>query len=415
MPKKRMQLTSAVDDRRSIVRFSWIGVIDPNEGIGYSEFRMNYKYTKSVKWIIALAPRLPSMISRIIPIIVITFLQLSGLQVEIKGQTTQLEIFNTVPDIEADMYISSELHYPLQCTLLGDSLLVIDPRANKVVIFNARTGAELGAFGRAGRGPGEFEFPIDIKADESSGSIWVLDQTRVIQFDRQGNYLQSFTKSVNSWTLGLLSDTELALAGTVNDRREAISVLSADGILLRNFGDEYAFLTTAESQARYGQSLVESAFGRLWRIGTMFNLLQEYSIDGDLIREGHVGLPALSEANDRNVKFANPPKVPGNNPKILVYSISASTDAIWIVTAGQFTKSGIGLEDMHVHRIDPTNRSQTTYIYEFGTLVDIEVLQDRDPMMLIGIDAQLQQIVWLRPATSNREAGAGPIGPSERR
>ena len=355
------------------------------------------------------------MIPRIFSIFVITFLILSGLQVEIRGQTTQLEIYRTVPDIEADMYTSSELQYPLQCTLLGDSLLVIDPRAHKVVIFNARTGAELGAFGRAGRGPGEFEFPIDIKADESSGSIWVLDQTRVIQFDRQGNYLQSFTKSVNSWTLGLLPDNELALAGTVNDRREAISVLNADGILLRNFGDGYSFLTTAESQARYGQSLVEFAFRRFWRIGTMFNLLQEYSIDGELIWEGHIGLSALSDVNERNVQFANPPRIPGNNPKILIYSISSSPSALWFVTAGQFTKSGRGLEDMHVHRFDPDTGSQTTFLYDSGTLVDIEVLEESDPIVLIGIDAQTQQIVWLRPVEPGNTNYTRFVSPPTRR
>jgi len=360
-------------------------------------------------------PKPQPFISHSVLPIITAILILLTLQIEIIGQAVPLEIYQAVPDLETDIYTATDLQSPHKCTLLGDSLLVIDPRTNKVVIFDARTGAELGAFGRAGRGPGEFEFPIDIQADELSGSIWVLDQTRVIKFDRHGNYLQSFAQSANSWNLGLLSENELALTATANERREEISIVGADGIRLRDFGDGYPFLTTGESQARYGQSYVLYAFDRLWRIGWMFNLLQEYSLDGDLIQESHIGSPELTEVNSRNVQFANPPKVPGSNPKILIYNISSSSDALWIVTAGQFTRNGRGrgLENMYVHRINPVSRSQISYRYDYGTLVDIAVLQDNESTILIGIDASLQQIVWLRPALIEIDEDTGLPGPSE--
>ena len=361
-------------------------------------------------------PKPQPIISQSVLPVMAAMLTLLMLQIEMMGQVVPLEIYQAVPDLETDINTASELHGPQKCTLLGDSLLVIDPYANKVVIFDARTGAELGAFGRAGRGPGEFDFPIDIKVDEASGSIWVLDQTRIIQFDRHGSYLHSFSKSVNSWTMGLLPGNELALAAPANERRAAISILSPDGELIREFGDSYPFLTTGEAQARYGDSYVEYAFGRVWQVGIRFNLLREYSLNGNLIHESQIGLPSLTEVHSRNIRFANPPRIPGSNPKILVYSISSSTDALWIVTAGQFTKGGrgLGLENMHVYRINPVDRSQIVYRYDSGTLVDIAVLQENNPAMLIGIDASLQQIVWLRPALVEIDEDTGSIGPSER-
>jgi len=360
-------------------------------------------------------PHLQPIFAHSVQTVMVAIFTLLMLHTKIIGQVVPLEIYQAVPDLETDIYTESELHKPHACTILGDSLLVIDPRSNKVVIFNAITGAEIGAFGRAGRGPGEFEFPIDIQADELSETIWVLDQTRVIQFDRHGNFLRSFAQTDNSWNLGLLSENELALTATANERRKAISIVDGDGVRLRAFCDGYPFLTTGEAQARYGQSRILYAFDRLWRIGWMFNLLQEYSLDGDLIEESHIGLPDLHEVNSRNVRFANPPKVPGSNPKILIYSISSSAEAIWIVTAGQFTRGGrgLGLENMYVHRINPTSRSQTSYRYDFGTLVDITVLQDSDPTILIGIDATLQQIVWLRPVLAEIDGDNGEIDPTE--
>ena len=124
-------------------------------------------------------PKPQPIISQSVLPVMAAMLTLLMLQIEMMGQVVPLEIYQAVPDLETDINTASELHGPQKCTLLGDSLLVIDPYANKVVIFDARTGAELGAFGRAGRGPGEFDFPIDIKVDEASGSIWVLDQTRI--------------------------------------------------------------------------------------------------------------------------------------------------------------------------------------------------------------------------------------------
>jgi len=320
----------------------------------------------------------------------------------ISGQQTALSIYKAVPDIETDMNLASELYYPLKCALLGDSLLVLDSRAKKVVIFNAETGEEIGAFGRAGQGPGEFDTPNDIKVNKETGDIWILDQNRVIQFDRHGNYLTSISQFVGSETIALIPNTGYALSSIANQQRKSISIFDYDGVLINDFGEAHSFLATPESQWVFGRSIIEYAFGKLWQLSQCYNVLRVYDIEGQLIQEYQLEFETFIDAHERNVRAVTPPLIAGNLPRKLMYNISSSNDAIWIISLGPFRESRKGGWFL-VIRIDPSTGLQNAYSYSLGTLMDIEVLEDADQIRLVGIDAFSQQIVWLKANSSHNE------------
>ena len=64
---------------------------------------------------------------------------------------------------------------------------------HRVRVFDAKTGAHLTDIGRRGLGPGEFNLPRDL-AIGLDGRLYVVDggNFRVVVFDRDGRYLQSF-------------------------------------------------------------------------------------------------------------------------------------------------------------------------------------------------------------------------------
>lgn len=74
----------------------------------------------------------------------------------------------------------------------GQKLYVTDSKSHQVVVFDIRTGKEVGRFGQRGSGEGEFSFPSALAFDQE-GHLFVVDQinARVQVFDSDGGFLQS--------------------------------------------------------------------------------------------------------------------------------------------------------------------------------------------------------------------------------
>lgn len=78
--------------------------------------------------------------------------------------------------------------------LADGRLAVCDTHYHQVVVFDGATGAVVLTFGREGRGPGEFGFPVAIDTDPE-GRLYVCEyggNDRIQVFDRAGKYLREF-------------------------------------------------------------------------------------------------------------------------------------------------------------------------------------------------------------------------------
>jgi hypothetical protein len=84
------------------------------------------------------------------------------------------------------------------------SIYVVDLSNYRIQKFD-KSGNYIQTIGRQGQGPGEFELPIKIRIDETTGNIYVKDQAYGIEiFDKQGNYIKRFKikKSFSDFRLG---------------------------------------------------------------------------------------------------------------------------------------------------------------------------------------------------------------------
>jgi DNA-binding beta-propeller fold protein YncE len=121
-----------------------------------------------------------------------------------------------------------------------DTLMVCDTHYNRVVRFSGK-GDLLGSFGRKGKGPGEFGYPVGIARDPQD-RLYVCEyggNDRVQRFDRNGTYLGSFGSfGVEPGQFqrpsGLVwADGKILVADAINNR---VSIFTEDGTYIGVLG-----------------------------------------------------------------------------------------------------------------------------------------------------------------------------------
>lgn len=106
---------------------------------------------------------------------------------------------------------------------------------SRIVKFTAR-GAYLTAWGKQGKGPGEFNAPHALAVD-GQGQVYVGDREnhRVQIFDSEGRFLTQWTHLGSPWGLFMGSDGLLYMCDGYNSR---VLKLDLDGKVLGSFGQE---------------------------------------------------------------------------------------------------------------------------------------------------------------------------------
>ena len=106
-------------------------------------------------------------------------------------------------ELEEDLTISNEqdedyMFYRIRGMAVDSEgrILVVDMTNYRVLIFD-KNGRPLQSIGRQGQGPGDFEMPIGVHLDPSTGDIYVGDRFRSIEvFNRDGEMNKTVTTSL---------------------------------------------------------------------------------------------------------------------------------------------------------------------------------------------------------------------------
>ncbi len=171
----------------------------------------------------------------------------------------------------------------------GLRILVADPNAGEMRVFDAATGRLLAKIGRRGGGPGEFRF-ADRVTITRQGSILAYDRGRgvVIQFDSTGRYTKEvrLESPVSPETL-VATDSLFVFSGVMHQgpyTRRAIHVFDrAQGRSLRSFGRLPDAPSEVISQTIGAGLLSWSGDGNLWHAQRAPYLIEKFTPQGELL------------------------------------------------------------------------------------------------------------------------------------
>lgn len=118
----------------------------------------------------------------------------------------------------------------------SDEIYVSDGYGNSRIVKFSKKGQYLTAWGKKGKGPGEFDAPHTLTVD-AEGQVYVGDREnyRVQIFDSNGKFLSQWTELGSPWGFFLLPDGTLYMSDGYNNR---ISKLNLQGQVLGTFGKE---------------------------------------------------------------------------------------------------------------------------------------------------------------------------------
>ncbi|MGB9773608.1 MAG: NHL repeat-containing protein [Bacteroidota bacterium] len=164
------------------------------------------------------------------------------------------------------------------------NLYICDMGNHRIVKYDS-TLRYIMEIGRAGQGPGEFQYPIDVKIGKD-GDIFVLDggNRRIQVFDSTGKYLRSFpSTTVLARELVIDSKNNVYLMSP-GDSKSLVTVFSPVGEKVGERGMKEPFPAGARQwQKSYIVRLATDADDNLYiQFGT-FARLQKYDSDGKLI------------------------------------------------------------------------------------------------------------------------------------
>ena len=147
----------------------------------------------------------------------------------------------------------------------GTGIYVVDQLGHSVLQLSLG-GDFIRRIGRVGQGPGEFRFPIKVRATDDGFAV--LDRSAGISFfDTDGIFqrtarLQPFPAVARDFLIG--ENGDLVVAGTVSSSEHAIHVYGRDGQYLEGLGQLRMDLEELVLRMRYSDGYVaESGSGRL--------------------------------------------------------------------------------------------------------------------------------------------------------
>jgi hypothetical protein len=168
------------------------------------------------------------------------------------------------------------------------NLFILDDRESCVKKFDAER-RFLGRFGRKGRGPGEFEFPMTVDVAASGQVIVATGTSEFHVFDNDGVYVDRFRlppyRGISPAVLG--SDRIVAYAFQLegeNSRENAVlAVFDFRGQARQEFGEPFLLDTARKTWNANVLSLAVDEDENIYAAFSSLNRIEKYSSDGRLV------------------------------------------------------------------------------------------------------------------------------------
>lgn len=175
-------------------------------------------------------------------------------------------IFGSINDVEVDSW---------------GNIYVLDGKMTRIVKFD-RDGKFILRFGKKGQGPGEFGFPESMVLD-SDRNIYVLSSGKVLVFDENGKYLQSFPYNFYGIDIALDNEENLILLGPRGDG--IFHVYDRKGNYLYSYGSGFK---VPDEFAKFKQARFSKLPIRLWSIEDEVYVLNPYRLEIHVYKDGRI-------------------------------------------------------------------------------------------------------------------------------
>lgn len=175
-------------------------------------------------------------------------------------------IFGSINDVEVDSW---------------GNIYVLDGKMTRIVKFD-RDGKFILRFGKKGQGPGEFGFPESMVLD-SDRNIYVLSSGKVLVFDENGKYLQSFPYNFYGIDIALDNEENLILLGPRDDG--IFHVYDRKGNYLYSYGSGFK---VPDEFAKFKQARFSKLPIRLWSIEDEVYVLNPYRLEIHVYKDGRI-------------------------------------------------------------------------------------------------------------------------------
>lgn len=219
-------------------------------------------------------------------------------------------------DLHEELVLSSEdddnIGHVADIAVTSDGdLLLLDYGFNYVARYTS-DGQFLGAFGREGQGPGDFDLPTAIAVDHSD-HIYVADKHRITVFSPAGEYIKSKEHNITdalSRTLRVLDDGGLVLSCFELFDQQVLHGFDDDLHLLRSFCDSYGVgkgIDVYIEKASAGGYVDLGSDGFLYYSQINPYEIRKFSVEGELLtviyRDNDFLVPPLVEKKGEITKF----------------------------------------------------------------------------------------------------------------
>lgn len=175
-------------------------------------------------------------------------------------------MFGSINDVEVDSW---------------GNIYVLDGKMTRIVKFD-RDGKFILRFGKKGQGPGEFGFPESMVLD-SDCNIYVLSSGKVLVFDENGKYLQSFPYNFYGISIALDNEENLILLGPRDDG--IFHVYDRKGNYLYSYGSGFK---VPDEFAKFKQARFSKLPIRLWSIEDEVYVLNPYRLEIHAYKDGRI-------------------------------------------------------------------------------------------------------------------------------
>ena len=306
-------------------------------------------------------------------------------------ESRDLQIDSTFP-VESAVDTSNYLWTPRRFELVDSLIVVSDVLRNTLVVYGL-DGKFWGTVGKSGQGPGEFINPGAIRRDPMTRGIWVASNSRFTLLDRDLRYVSSFRSPAIVNGFDLLPDGNLVISTIPTSDRGSLLKVSRSGEVLWDTSPALSVGEFSPLAGYYCVADVATIGSAIWQVYTFFNVIREYTFDGEFIREFSVEHEFARRRNEENLDKLERDRAGTRfrGPSSIFMAARASGGLVWLV--GTFLPSESDqYAPTHYMAIEPTGR-----VAELYALQNEEIRQTSDVMAFGRVDHRRLLILAARP------------------